>query len=150
MFSQEKDIEDLCGPGTSSEMRPVVATVTRKRTRSEDNDENIGRHWREALGNPPPMGNTGEELAKWIDFHKRKWVYQKNQRDQMKKLSKRATVSSVVSTSPTTATQMAKRSRLAGASGATTNTLGGFLRKAQQTLLNSPWQIIQVEVNVFY
>lgn len=25
-----------------------------------------------------------------------------------------------------------------------TNTLGGFIRKAQRTLLNTPWQIIQV------
>lgn len=30
-----------------------------------------------------------------------------------------------------------------------TNTLGGFIRKAQRTLLNTPWQIIQVYKNLF-
>lgn len=142
---QEKDIEDLCSPETSSQTRPVVATVTRKRARDEDNIENIGRHWREVLGNPPSTGSTNEELARWIDFHKRKWTYQKNQRDQLKKLTKRVARASAIPTSPT-ATQMAKRTRLGGTNGAGINTLGNFLRKAQQTLLNSPWQVIQVIV----
>lgn len=94
------------------------------------------------LGNPPAMGNTGEELAKWISFHKRKWAYQKDQRDQLKKLAKRGGRVNAIQTSPS-ATQVAKRARMAGG-GMATNTLGGFFRKAQQTLLNSPWQVIQV------
>lgn len=74
--------------------------------------------------------------TEWLEYQKKKWAWQANKR----KLENG---------------QLGmgdKRSRREGeqASGRAViptpaaGTLGGFLRKAQRTLLNSPWQIIQV------
>jgi hypothetical protein len=66
-------------------------------------------------------------------FHKKKWAYQAKQRTERVKRAKVAEESNDTF-------GFANRGRNPG-----TATLGGFLRQAHQTLLNSPWQIIQVK-----
>ncbi|CAH0728541.1 unnamed protein product, partial [Brenthis ino] len=125
----EVDIEDIGKEvAGSSSIRPVVHSVKRKR---EESPLKEAATWREALGPPPPFGNTKEERRAWIVFQKKKWMWQMEQRGLRNK-SKRGRVDKDASTSMV--------SRNTGP----TNTLGGFIRRAQRTLLNTPWQIIQV------
>lgn len=79
------------------------------------------------------MGKPGEEREVWIRYHKRKWAIQLKQRAARRGDERR---NQVGTTSHSTGTG-------AGAGVLRTN-LGGFLRRAQQTLLSSMWQILQV------
>ncbi|XP_047033802.1 DNA polymerase epsilon catalytic subunit 1 [Helicoverpa zea] len=123
----EIDIEDI-GKSTTdrdSTIRPIVHTVKRKR---EESPVKEPQHWREALGAPPPFGNTKEERKAWILFQKKKWLWQMEQRG-LRNRSKRGKMDKDMMPPP---------------KAGPVTTLGGFLRKAQRTLLNTPWQIIQV------
>lgn len=52
----EIDIEDIGKePSERTEIRPVVHTVKRKR---QDSPPPAATNWRDALGAPPPFGNT--------------------------------------------------------------------------------------------
>lgn len=62
----------------------------------------------------------------WIAFQKRKWRFQALQRIVGKRLIKKA------------------KSSLAVVRSAPAGTLGGFLQRAQRTLLVTPWQILQI------
>ena len=134
--SELADVEDLGvdeRASTRSTHQPVV-TSKRKRARSdsESNANELEKSWREILGPPPPMGNTYQERDIWIAYHKRKWSI------QMKQRAARGTADSAGTSSANSA---------AGAAGVgiLRNNLGGFLRRAQQTLLSSMWQILQVK-----
>ncbi|XP_072929758.1 DNA polymerase epsilon catalytic subunit 1 isoform X2 [Epargyreus clarus] len=123
----EVDMEDIGkAPTEKAPVRPIVHTVKRKR---EESPVKQFATWREALGPPPPFGNTKEERRAWIVFQKKKWMWQMEQRGTRNR-SKRGKVDNDVSVLP----------RNIGS----TNTLGGFIKRAQRTLLNTPWQIIQV------
>ncbi|XP_018496572.1 DNA polymerase epsilon catalytic subunit A [Galendromus occidentalis] len=139
--AKEKDIEDMCGAATPSYMAPVMA-VSHKRSRHED-AENIDKNWREILGPPPSIGETSEDFDKWLTFHKNKWTHQKLQRDRLKKLAKRNKSNSAPLAAPGAESQPPLK-RAKTCSGLKSNTLGGFLKKAQQNLLNSTWQIVQI------
>lgn len=127
------DIED-----TGRTIRPIVpnrpVTHKRKRTNSPSFDENqLSQHWRDVLGPPPPLGKTKEEITTWIRYQKRKWELQSQQRKMREGGS------------------LNKRGRIAEAPGSSaamrkTGTIGGFIRKAQRTILDCPWQVIQVKV----
>ncbi|CAH4036854.1 unnamed protein product [Pieris brassicae] len=119
------DMEDIGKETTDKEIRPIVHTVKRKRDESPVKE---AASWREALGSPPPFGNTKEERIAWIVFQKKKWKWQIEQRGRHNR-SKKGKID-----------DMATLPKTVGAS----NTLGGFIKRAQRTLLNTPWQIIQI------
>ncbi|XP_011498886.1 PREDICTED: DNA polymerase epsilon catalytic subunit A, partial [Ceratosolen solmsi marchali] len=133
------DIEDI-GCGSSSRKRNIAVITKRKRTFSEEEKEIHERessslmtnNWRKVLGNPPPVGTTAEEKNAWLEFHKEKWKYQAKQRAERRKLS--ATKRTKLSTFNSAPAKAPKN----------TNALGGFLQRAQQKLLETPWQIIQL------
>ncbi|XP_026760531.2 DNA polymerase epsilon catalytic subunit 1 [Galleria mellonella] len=119
------DIEDIGKENTEhNEIRPVVHKVKRKRAESPPPPAT----WREALGSPPPFGTTKEERKQWILFQKKKWMWQMEQRG-MRNRNKRGKIDD---------------GPVVPAKSGPATTLGGFIRRAQRTLLNTPWQIIQV------
>ncbi|XP_061721749.1 DNA polymerase epsilon catalytic subunit 1 [Cydia pomonella] len=122
----EVDMEDIGKDATPRPFRPMV-TVKRKR---EESPVKEAATWREAFGPPPPFGTTREERRAWILFQKKKWKWQIEQR----KMSNRSKRGRMDNESPLGA----PRSLRPGA------TLGSFIRRAQRTLLNTPWQIIQI------
>ncbi|KAJ8723761.1 hypothetical protein PYW07_007741 [Mythimna separata] len=123
------NIEDLGKSSSDKEsgtIRPIVHTVKRKR---EESPAKEAQSWREALGAPPPFGNTKAERVQWILFQKKKWLWQMEQRGLRNRNKRGKITDKDVMPPPKT--------------GPAT-TLGGFIRRAQRTLLNTPWQIIQV------
>lgn len=124
----EPDMEDIGkNPSSSGQIRPVVHTVKRKRQESPPPQHT---HWKDALGPPPPFGNTKEERRQWILFQKKKWLWQMQQRG-LRNRSKRGKIDEAPLPAQKTGPM---------------NTLGGFIKRAQRTLLNTPWQIVQVLV----
>ncbi|XP_076662564.1 DNA polymerase epsilon catalytic subunit 1 [Halictus rubicundus] len=130
--SEPRDIEDLAGEDHPFK-RPLPVVHKRKRQSDSEEEQNINRNWKVVLGSPPPMGTTKEERIKWIEFHKQKWAYQAKQRGEHQK-SKRSKKS--MNDTEQISWGVARNTE--------TNTLGGFLRKAQKKLLTSAWQIIQI------
>jgi DNA polymerase epsilon subunit 1 len=127
-----RDIEESAG-GPSTFKSPGVPIVTnRKRTRTENNEETQPKTWREALGSPPEMGTTKEELVEWIKFQKKKWRFQIEQRKKLRGDSgnKRGRHEVPLHDVP------AQRGPI--------STLGGFLKRTQRNLIELPWQIIQI------
>nr|XP_053633938.1 DNA polymerase epsilon catalytic subunit A-like [Cherax quadricarinatus] len=130
------DIEDAFAQ-QSQTMGPTVTTGKRKRIPESSKEiDDLTKSWRDVLGNPPSMGNSKEELTAWIRFQKKKWEFQRQQRESQSKrkrtgsyptigVSGRGDTGSVVRAGPAT-------------------TLGGFLRRTQRTLMDVPWQIIQL------
>ncbi|XP_026333322.1 DNA polymerase epsilon catalytic subunit A [Hyposmocoma kahamanoa] len=126
----EVDMEDIGKESVKRDIiRPIVHTVKRKR---EESPPKEFATWREAFGPPPPFGTTKEERKAWILFQKKKWKWQMEQRGLRERTSKKGKVDNNDALMPPP--------RSAGPA----NTLGGFIRRAQRTLLNTPWQIIQV------
>ncbi|XP_058812219.1 DNA polymerase epsilon catalytic subunit 1 [Topomyia yanbarensis] len=131
------DIEDF-GRSRSPSLGPNVPIVNSKRRRTPSNEEESvaaapqPKTWREALGAPPPPGDSKQELHAWLAYHKKKWKWQLAQRNKYRDpKSKRSRINeeqptgSVISARPAT-------------------TLGGFLRKTQRSLIEQPWQVIQI------
>ncbi|CAG9128383.1 unnamed protein product [Plutella xylostella] len=126
--TMELDMEDIGKDTAPKPLRPIVHTVKRKR--EESPPPVVYNTWREALGNPPPFGNTKEERVAWILFQKKKWKWQMEQRgtsnrNKKGKMDNHQTMPPPKNVGPS-------------------NGLGGFIRRAQRTILNTPWQIIQV------
>ncbi|XP_054717403.1 DNA polymerase epsilon catalytic subunit A-like [Uloborus diversus] len=130
------DIEDqIAGPSTE-----VQVPVCTKRKASESpnqhsskkqntsKDIDYSKTWLEHLGPPPPIGKSRDELVHWLKYQKKKWRYQIDQRksSDLDKFGKQQASKSFTN---------ANRN----VSG-----IGQFLRKAKKTLLDSPWQIIQI------
>lgn len=112
----------------------VPVATKRKRvlweSQEESQDLELTVPWQEVLGRPPALGTTQEEWLVWLRFHKKKWQLQARQR-----LARR------------------KRRRLEGAEGAPqpgairdgpSAGLGGFLRRTARSILDLPWQIVQI------
>nr|CAD7397598.1 unnamed protein product [Timema poppensis] len=129
------DIEDMRqSENARTEAGPVIHTTKRKRgtpERTESQSSMLTQSWREVLGPPPSLGTTKEERLAWIEYQKKKWALQAQQRSGKNVNKKRSRHSTEV-----------------GGGGVvrnpSTGTLGGFLRRAQRTLLDTPWQVIQV------
>ncbi|PNJ05583.1 POLE isoform 5 [Pongo abelii] len=109
-------------------------TVKRKRVLWESQEESQDLTptvpWQEILGQPPALGTTQEEWLVWLRFHKKKWQLQARQR-----LARR------------------KRQRLESAEGVLrpgairdgpATGLGSFLRRTARSILDLPWQIVQI------
>lgn len=132
----ELDIEDI-GTRQSIFKVPLTSAVSKRKrvmSSSEDEIENNTKSWMEVLGNPPPMGTTRDERIAWIEFHKKKWAYQLKQkgREPGAKRSRRQMNNSF---------HQVNRSVVRNP---TSGTLGEFLKRAQEKLLITPWQIIQI------
>ncbi|XP_030369181.1 DNA polymerase epsilon catalytic subunit A [Scaptodrosophila lebanonensis] len=132
------DMEDLAGRDGGSELdgRPIV--TKRKRIELEDdtpteNTTPAPTTWRQALGPPPPIGETRKSIMDWVRFQKRKWAWQLEQRQRYRQQNKRSR------------NDNSDQSAQVGARATTsTATLGGFLRRTQRTLIDQQWQILQI------
>ena len=135
------DMEDLAGGGARNAGQTVarpVASTKRKRAASESNE--LDKNWREILGPPPAAGQTAHEREQWIRYHKKKWAIQLKQRQARKALQSRADDGA----SGGDGGGVAPVPMAPVGAGVLRTNLGGFLRRAQQTLLSSMWQILQV------
>ncbi|XP_068152320.1 DNA polymerase epsilon catalytic subunit 1 [Drosophila tropicalis] len=138
---KDLDMEDLAGKDGPEDGlaagRPVV--TKRKRVQLNDEDEEssaAATTWRQALGAPPPIGETRKTIVEWVKFQKRKWAWQQQQRDRCRQAQKRQRAGAGGNEEASSST-MAR-------SGTAAATLGGFLRRAQRSLLDQPWQILQL------
>lgn len=141
MFSSEvMDVEDIGKDSTTPVGgRPICNKRKRFQTSpgSSQDSSLSSQDWREALGPAPPMGTTKEERLAWIQYQKKKWALQAEARAARRRV-------------------VDKRARIDDGGGApiarpmpglgrgSAATLGGFLRRTQRTLLDSPWQIVQI------
>lgn len=130
------DIEDIGNKSPHFKVPTTSAVHKRKRavSSSEEESEDKNKSWKEVFGPAPPMGTTYKERMAWLEFHKKKWAYQLKQRGLepgAKRNKKR------IDNSFDQANRSAARNPIGG-------TLGGFLRRAQRKLFDTPWQIIQI------
>ena len=57
-------------------MKPKNVIQVSKRIRDPVEDEDLSKSWRQVLGNPPKK----ENIKDWIVFQKRKWAWQRKQK----------------------------------------------------------------------
>ncbi|TDH12869.1 hypothetical protein EPR50_G00050310 [Perca flavescens] len=133
---QAADIEDFGMPARPLQPAILISTKRKRASQGEDSqvesqDVELTQSWREILGPPPPMGKTREERLVWLRYHKKKWELQLRQRKERKK----------------------KRRLLDGEAqpvgggvirGGPTTGLGSFLRRTARSILDMPWQIVQI------
>ncbi len=74
-FQEIRDIEDSL-PGTSSGSPGGVPVVTSRKLPRTEVEESPAKTWQETLGQPPVPGTTKDELLVWLKFHKKKWMWQ--------------------------------------------------------------------------
>lgn len=124
------DIEDSVGSPSTSAGIPII--TSRKRTRTEPSEDIEPKTWREALGNPPEMGSTREELVEWISFQKKKWRFQIQQRKKLRgdTSNKRGRHEVPLMEAPV------QRGPI--------SSIGGFLRRTQRNLIELTWQVVQI------
>ena len=120
------DMEDMV---KRTPLKPKNVIIN-KRPREEELEQDLSKSWRQVLGNPPPRTKVKE----WILFQKKKWQWQKKQKMGCN-MSKRARTENQLSAETGVVVRTGARS---------STTLGGFLKRTQRTLLDTPWQIIQV------
>ncbi len=128
-----RDIEDMGSKRTP--LQPKNATVSTKR-KHDAVAEDLTRSWKEVLGNPPPRS----QFKEWIAFQKKKWAYQLRQRTSSSKSGKKSRLGEEEDEDGDAARGGLGVVRAGGRIG----TLGGFLKRAQRTLLDTPWQVIQI------
>ncbi|XP_031425753.1 DNA polymerase epsilon catalytic subunit A-like [Clupea harengus] len=129
---EANDMEDFGKPPRPLQPAILISTKRKRVSQGEDSQAEsqeleLTQSWREILGPPP----SKEELLVWLRYHKKKWELQLRQRKERRK--KRRLVDGdaqpggggVIRDGPTTA-------------------LGNFLRKTARSILDMPWQIIQV------
>ncbi|EPY88299.1 polymerase (DNA directed), epsilon [Camelus ferus] len=126
------DMEDF---GLVKPLPSAVPVATKRKrilweSQEESQDMELMMPWQEILGQPPALGSTHEEWLGWLRFHKKKWQLQARQRLAHK-----------------------KRRRLEAAEGALrpgavregpSAGLGGFFRRTARSILDLPWQIVQI------
>lgn len=129
------DMEDIgSNREANSERRPAVhQRKKRNASEMEEADENEPKTWREALGPLPEIGNSRAEIQEWIEYHKKKWSWQLQQRNKRRshQNNKKSRTESTIA-----------RPITAGTSS--TVTIGGFIRRTQRSIIEQPWQIIQI------
>lgn len=149
MFAKvaKTDIEECAGNVQPKPQQPVAVVTKRKRQNERDGEfegVDFTKSWRDILGTPPPFGKTKvqflisfcffllfvsffffiqDERTAWLMFHKKKWRYQMLQRKCGDENRKKIKGNVVVRT---------------------TATLGGFIQRAQRTLVSSAWQVLQI------
>ncbi|XP_060894086.1 DNA polymerase epsilon catalytic subunit A [Labrus mixtus] len=133
---QAADIEDFGRPAKPLLPAILISTKRKRASQGEDSqvesqDVELTQSWREILGPPPSTGNTREQRLVWLRYHKKKWELQLRQRKERKKRRRlldgevQHVGSGVIRDGPTTG-------------------LGNFLRKTARSILDMPWQIVQI------
>ncbi|XP_019956457.2 DNA polymerase epsilon catalytic subunit A [Paralichthys olivaceus] len=133
---QAADIEDFGVPARPLQPAILISTKRKRASQGEDSqvesqDLELTQSWREILGPPPPAGKTREELLVWLRYHKKKWELQLRQRKERKKRRRlldgeaQPVGGGVIRDGPTTG-------------------LGSFLRRTARSILDMPWQIVQI------
>uniref|UniRef100_A0A3P8WLR8 DNA polymerase epsilon catalytic subunit n=1 Tax=Cynoglossus semilaevis TaxID=244447 RepID=A0A3P8WLR8_CYNSE len=133
---QTADMEDFGLPAKPLQPAILISTKRKRVSQGEESqiesqDMELTQSWREILGPPPPMGNTREEILVWLRYHKKKWELQLRQRKERRK--KRKLLDGEA--------QSVGRGVIRG--GPTTG-LGNFLRRTARSILDMPWQIVQI------
>uniref|UniRef100_A0A2K6NW00 DNA polymerase epsilon catalytic subunit n=1 Tax=Rhinopithecus roxellana TaxID=61622 RepID=A0A2K6NW00_RHIRO len=126
------DMEDFGLVKPPHPAAPVA--VKRKRVLWESQEESQDLTptvpWQEILGQPPALGTTQEEWLVWLRFHKKKWQLQARQRLARRKRQRLESAGGVLRPGAI---------RDGPAAG-----LGSFLRRTARSILDLPWQIVQV------
>lgn len=158
-------MEDFGAPQCPLQPAILISTKRKRISQGEDSqtesqDQELTQSWREILGPPPAMGSTRvnqivsateelhfdvasvtivcacvceqEEILVWLRYHKKKWELQIRQRKERRKRRRlmdglsQPTGGGVIRDGPTTG-------------------LGSFLRRTARSILDMPWQVVQVE-----
>ncbi|KAL6465246.1 hypothetical protein MHYP_G00253790 [Metynnis hypsauchen] len=130
------DIEDFGVPQRPLQPAILISTKRKRASHGEDSQTEsqeleLTQSWREILGPPPPRGTTREERLVWLRYHKKKWELQIRQRKERRKKRRlidgeaQPTGGGVIRGGPTTG-------------------LGNFLRRTARSILDMPWQIVQI------
>ncbi|KAK3514779.1 hypothetical protein QTP70_030670 [Hemibagrus guttatus] len=134
--AETPDIEDFGAPKRPLQPAILISTKRKRASQAEDSQTEsqeleLTQSWREILGPPPPMGTTQEERLVWLRYHKKKWELQIRQRKERRKRRRmldgeaQPTGGGVIRDGPTTG-------------------LGNFLRRTARSILDMPWQIVQI------
>uniref|UniRef100_A0A674ICE5 DNA polymerase epsilon catalytic subunit n=1 Tax=Terrapene triunguis TaxID=2587831 RepID=A0A674ICE5_9SAUR len=132
--TQVADMEDF---GAAKPLQPSVPVASKRKRvpvagESQEMSQNLEltQSWREILGPPPPTGTTKEERLAWLQYHKKKWELQARQR-QARRKKRRLEDGEVV---------------LGGGviRDGPSKGLGSYLRRTARSILDLPWQIVQV------
>uniref|UniRef100_A0A4W3JDP1 DNA polymerase epsilon catalytic subunit n=1 Tax=Callorhinchus milii TaxID=7868 RepID=A0A4W3JDP1_CALMI len=131
--SEIGDMEDFGVP--KRRVQPAIPISTKRRrgptdeSQEESQDLELTQSWREILGPPPPLGTTKDERLVWLRYHKKKWELQARQRKERRKRRKldggEAAIGRPIRDGPATS-------------------LSSFLRRTARTILDMPWQIVQI------
>ncbi|CAG5130840.1 unnamed protein product, partial [Candidula unifasciata] len=124
-----RDIEDTAG-GSKKTPRLVGMAISHKRKRGLSGEE-TGQHaapedWRAVLGPMPPVGKTKEERRLWVEYQKKKWAIQHQIRQENKRR------------------RMDDTDFPADVRAGPSRGLTGFLRKTARSMMDMPWQIVQI------
>ncbi|XP_006147397.3 DNA polymerase epsilon catalytic subunit A [Tupaia chinensis] len=126
------DMEDF---GLSKQPRPPVPVATKRKrvlweSQEDSQDLSLTVPWQEILGQPPVLGTTQEEWLVWLQFHKKKWQLQARQRLARRKRQRLESAGDTLRPGAV---------REGPATG-----LGSFLRRTARSVLDLPWQIVQI------
>ncbi|XP_062890220.1 DNA polymerase epsilon catalytic subunit A isoform X2 [Mobula hypostoma] len=134
--SQHSEIQDLEDLGNAKQGPQPVIPISTKRRRGGNEESQEGsqdleltQSWREILGPPPPLGETKNERLVWLRYQKKKWELQAKQRKARRK--RRKLDDGVVAPGRPIRDGPA-------------NSLSSFLRRTARTILDMPWQIVQI------
>ncbi|GCB67401.1 hypothetical protein scyTo_0010241, partial [Scyliorhinus torazame] len=133
---QQSEIGDLEDFGVSKcRVQPIIPISTKRRRGMNEESQEVSQDleltqsWREILGPPPPLGATKNERIVWLRYQKKKWELQSKQRQARRKRRKLddgvAAPGRPIRDGPKTS-------------------LSSFLRRTARTILDMPWQIVQI------
>ncbi|XP_063171878.1 DNA polymerase epsilon catalytic subunit A [Candoia aspera] len=132
--TQVADMEDFGATKALQLVLPISIKRKRIPTAEESQQQSqaleLTQSWREILGPPPPTGTTKEERLLWLCYHKKKWELQARQRQEHRKKRRLADREVVLGGGPI---------RAGPSEG-----LSIYLRKAARSILDMPWQIVQI------
>lgn len=126
------DMEDFGLPKLPPSAVPVATKRKRILWESQEESQDLALTvpWQEVLGQPPALGTTQEEWLVWLRFHKKKWQLQARQRMARRKRRRSELEEGA--------------SRLTAVRDRPATGLGSFLRRTARSVLDLPWQIVQI------
>nr|XP_051692815.1 DNA polymerase epsilon catalytic subunit A isoform X3 [Oryctolagus cuniculus] len=126
------DMEDFGLPKLPPSAVPVATKRKRILWESQEESQDLALTvpWQEVLGQPPALGTTQEEWLVWLRFHKKKWQLQARQRMARRKRRRSELEEGA--------------SRLTAVRDRSATGLGSFLRRTARSVLDLPWQIVQI------
>ncbi|XP_064424312.1 DNA polymerase epsilon catalytic subunit A [Latimeria chalumnae] len=136
--SQQSEIADMEDLGAPKRLQPSIPIASKRKrvvaggqSQEESQDLELTQSWREILGPPPPIGSTKDERLVWLRYHKKKWELQARQRKERRKKRR-----------------LEDGEAVTGGGGIIRDTLttglGSFLRRTARTILDMPWQLVQI------